>query len=46
MVATESLFTDNSFAKDQMQKQNQISNDLRFLRLSSGGLPLFTEIVL
>lgn len=45
-MATESLFTDISLVKDQIQKQNQISNDLRFLRLSSGGLPSFTEKVL
>lgn len=45
-MATESLLTDISLAKVQIQKQNQISNDLRFFGLSSGGLPSFTEKVL
>lgn len=35
-----------SLAKDHIQKQNQIANDLRFLRPSSGGLPSLTEKVL
>lgn len=46
MMDIESLFRDISLGKDQIKKQNQISNDLRFLRLSSGGLPSFTEKVL
>lgn len=46
VVSAESLFTDISLTKDQTQKQNQISDDLRFLRLSRHGLPSFTEIVL